>query len=86
MQSEPPFRLDVLAIFVGLGGILLASTAVMLGQWTNEDFRGIGCVIFAASQVAGIVLGLASGKSRLGIASAITFGILLAGSVLWFVN
>jgi hypothetical protein len=83
MQSEPPLRLDVCAISIGLGGVLLAVSAVMLGQWTDKDFRLIGCIIFAASQVAGIVLGIASRKSPLGLAAAILSSVLLMGSLMW---
>jgi len=74
-------NLDKLALFVGLGGLLLAVLVGVIGRLVERDLRGPAFLLFAGTQVAAIALGLMSRHTVMGKAAAIISSILLVGSL-----
>jgi len=83
VPESPPTNLDRLALAIGLGGVLVAVVIAMIGQLLGHNFVMPGFGVFAAAQVAAIVLGVITRASLIGRAAAITSGILLVASVLF---
>lgn len=82
MTASNPSHLDRLALAIGLGGLILGVLIAMTGSLLGHNFTMLGFGVFAAAQVAAIVLGLITRASIVGRAAAITSSILLAGSTL----
>ena len=74
-------NLGRIALYIGLGGLLLAVLVGVLGRLIERDLRGPAFLLFAGAQVAAIVLGLMSKHTPLGKAAAITSSVLLIGSL-----
>jgi hypothetical protein len=75
-------NLDRLAFTIGLGGVLLAIATALAGSLLHHDWRAPAFLLFAAAQIAAIVLGFLSKNAPLGKAAAITSTLLLAASLL----
>lgn len=75
-------KLGPLALGISLGGVLLAVVIAMSGRLWGENFYALAHLVFAAAQVAAIVLGVMS-RDRMGRAAAITSGVLLVGSLMF---
>ena len=73
---------DKLALSFASGGVLLAILVAMVGRMLGHDFAMMAYGIFAAFQVAAIVLGIITRESPIGKTAAITSDVLLIGSLL----
>lgn len=83
MSESIPKNLDRLALAIGLSGVLVAVLIAAAGKLLGHDFAMPGFGVFAAAQVAAIVLGFITRTSLIGRAAAITSSILLVGGVLF---
>lgn len=83
MSNHSPKNLDRLALAIGLGGVLAAALFAIIGSLLGQDFVMIGFGVFAAAQIAAIILGIITRASVLGRAAAITSSILLVASTLF---
>ena len=83
MSESTPKHLDRLALAIGLGGVIVAAMIAIIGKLIGYDFAMIALGVFAAAQIAAIVLGIITRASLLGRSAAITSSILLLGSVLF---
>ena len=83
MSDATTTDLDRIALAIGLGGVPVAVLIAISGKLLGHDFAMIAFGVFAAAQVASIVLGVMTRASLIGRCAAITSSILLAGSMLF---
>jgi len=83
MDDISKTNLDRIALAIGLGGVLVAALIAIVGKLLGHDFAMIAFGVFAAAQIAAIVLGIITRTSLIGRSAAITSSILLVGSVLF---
>jgi high-affinity Fe2+/Pb2+ permease len=77
MTEQDEAKLGKLALTLSLGGVVGAVAIGMFARWVGQNADQASFLIFAAFQIAAIVLGLVSRRTPLGRASAITATIML---------
>jgi len=72
--------LGPISLCISLAGVMLAVSIGMTGQFLDRNWTMYGYGVFAAAQIAAIVLGLMS-HERLGRATAAVASVLLVASL-----